>query len=137
MVAAATVAALAVRTLPFTYRTHDGASAKAYLVVPASYGPGRHPPLPLVLSPHGRGVTGRYNLRFWGALPARGAFALVSPDGHGRRLARYSWGYPGQIADLARMGTYARRAFPWLRLDGRTFAIGDSMGGQEVLLLAA
>jgi dipeptidyl aminopeptidase/acylaminoacyl peptidase len=134
---AATVAALAVRTLPFTYRTHDGASAKAYLVVPASYGPSRHPPLPLVVSPHGRGVTGRYNLRFWGALPARGDFALVSPDGRGRRLPQYSWGYSGQIADLAQMSGLAQRAFPWLTLDGRTFAIGDSMGGQEVLLLAA
>jgi len=137
MVAAATAAAFAVRTLPFTYRTHDGARATAYLVVPASYGPGHHPPLQLVVSPHGRGVTGRYNLRFWGALPARGGFALVSPDGHGRRLPLYSWGYSGQVADLAEMGSLARRAFPWLTLDGRTFAIGDSMGGQEVLLLAA
>ena len=137
MVAATTAAALAVRTLSFTYRTHAGARATAYLVVPSWYGPDRDPPIPLVVSPHGRGVTGRYNLRFWGALPARGAFALVSPDGHGRRLAQYSWGYPGQIADLARMGALARSAFPWLRLDGRTFGIGASMGGQEVLLLAA
>jgi poly(3-hydroxybutyrate) depolymerase len=137
MVAAATAAAFAVRTLPFTYRAHDGARAKSYLVVPSWYGPRRHPPLPLVVSPHGRGVSGRYNLRFWGALPARARFALVSPDGHGRRLASYSWGYPGQIDDLAHMGSFARRAFPWLRLDGRVYGIGASMGGQEVLLLAA
>jgi len=138
MVAAAAVAATAaVRTLTFTYRSSGGAAAKAYLVVPAWYGPAKHPPLPLVVSPHGRGVGGRYNLRFWGALPARGRFALVSPDGHGRKLARYSWGYAGQIDDLARMPGLARRAFPWLRLNGRTYGIGDSMGGQEVLLLAA
>jgi hypothetical protein len=137
MVAATTAAALAVRTLPFTYRTHAGARATAYLVVPSWYGPSRHPPLPLVVSPHGRGVTGRYNLRFWGALPARGSFALVSPDGHGRRLARYSWGYPGQIDDLARLPALLRSTFPWLRLDGHTYGIGASMGGQEVLLLAA
>lgn len=35
------------------------------------------------------------------------------------------------------MGSLARRAFPWLRLDGRVYGIGASMGGQEVLLLAA
>lgn len=140
MVAAATAAAgtLAVRTLTFTYRTHRGASATAYLVLPAWYGPRSHPPVPLVISPHGRGAGGRYNLRFWGSLPARGRFALVAPDGRGRVLdGRYSWGYAGQIADLARMPALARRAFPWLRLSGRTYAVGDSMGGQEVLLLAA
>jgi hypothetical protein len=137
VVAAAAIASLAVRTLPFTYRAHDGARAKAYLVVPGWYGPRRHPPLPLVVSPHGRGVSGRYNLRFWGALPARGRFALISPDGRGRKLPLYSWGYAGQVADLSRMGVFARHAFPWLRFDGRTYGIGDSMGGQEVLLLAA
>jgi poly(3-hydroxybutyrate) depolymerase len=138
MVAAAVALTLAVHTLSFRYRTQAGPTATAYLVVPAWYGPRRHPPLPLVVSPHGRGAGGRYNLRFWGALPARGRFALVSPDGHGRRLdGRYSWGWAGQIADLARMPALARRAFPWLRLDGRTYGIGDSMGGQEALLLAA
>ena len=31
-----------------------------------------------------------------------------------------------------------RRAFPWLRIDAkRIYAIGDSMGAQEALLLAA
>jgi hypothetical protein len=137
MVAAAVAATLAVRTLSFTYRTHGGAAARAYLVVPAWYGPARHPPLPLVISPHGRGAGGRYNLRFWGTLPARGRFALVSPDGHGRVLdGRYSWGYAGQIADLGRMGGLARKAFSWLRLNGQTYGVGDSMGGQEALLLA-
>src|SRR5262245_46258315 len=128
-VAFAIAATSGIRTLPFAYHAHKGSVETAYLVVPAWYGPGNHPPLPLVVSPHGRGVTGRYNLRFWGDLPGRGRFALVSPDGHGRRLARYSWGYSGQIADLARMGSFARRAFPWLTLDGRIFGIGDSMGG--------
>jgi poly(3-hydroxybutyrate) depolymerase len=91
-----------------------------------------------VISPHGRGVDGAYNLRFWGDLPARGGFALVSPDGQGRRLALYSWGYRGQVDDLARMPDLAGLAYPWLTVDrSRVFAIGDSMGGQEVLLLAA
>jgi pimeloyl-ACP methyl ester carboxylesterase len=126
------------KVLQFTYRSHTGADRIAYLVLPAWYGPDRHPPLPIVISPHGRGVSGSYNLRFWGALPAHGPFALISPDGQGRRLPFYSWGYRGQIDDLARMPALARRAFPWLRVDDRrVYGIGDSMGGQEVLLLAA
>jgi pimeloyl-ACP methyl ester carboxylesterase len=36
------------------------------------------------------------------------------------------------------MPVLARRAFPWLRIDARrVYAIGDSMGAQEVLLMAA
>ena len=85
-------AAAGVRVLSFSYRAHLGAVRKAYLVLPAWYGPKRHPALPIVVSPHGRGVDGAYNLRFWGNLPARGPFAVVSPDGQGRRLAFYSWG---------------------------------------------
>jgi len=127
-----------VRTLTFTYRSHSGAARKAYVVLPAWYGERRHPVIPVVISPHGRGVSGSYNLRFWGDLPARGPFALISPDGHGRRLPFYSWGFAGQIDDLARMPVFARHAIPWLRLNPhRVYGIGDSMGGQEVLLLAA
>jgi len=126
------------RVRTFVYRSSTGAERKAYLVLPAWYGPERHPAIPVVTSPHGRGVDGAYNLRFWGDLPTRGGFALVSPDGQGRRLPLYSWGYRGQIDDLARMPELAGRAYPWLTLDRtRVFAIGDSMGGQEVLLLAA
>jgi poly(3-hydroxybutyrate) depolymerase len=131
-------AASTVRVLAFTYHSSAGPVRTAYLVLPAWYGRFRHPPIPLVISPHGRGVSGSYNLRFWGDLPARGPFALISPDGQGRRLQFYSWGYAGQIDDLARMPESARKAFPWLTIDpARVYAIGDSMGGQEVLLLAA
>jgi poly(3-hydroxybutyrate) depolymerase len=129
----------AVRTVTFTYRSHAGVATKAYVVLPAWYGPSRHPAIPFVISPHGRGVDGRYNLRFWGAIAARGPFAVVAPDGHGRKLGpAYSWGWRGQIDDLARMPQLARRALPWLRIDAkRIYAIGDSMGAQEALLLAA
>lgn len=110
----------------------------ADVVLPAWYGPTRHPAIPLVISPHGRGVSSSYNLRFWGTLPADGPFALVSPDGQGRRLPLYSWGYPGQIDDLARMPSLVHNAFPWLTIaPHRIYAIGDSMGGQEVLLMLA
>lgn len=128
----------AIHTFTFSYHARGGALRTAYLVLPSWYGPRRHPAIPFVISPHGRGVDGAYNLRFWGALPAKGPFALVSPDGAGRRLPLYSWGYAGQIDDLARMPSLARAAFRWLTIDrSRIYAIGDSMGGQEVLLLGA
>lgn len=120
------------------YRTHDGFRSAASVVLPSWYGPLDNPPLPLVISPHGRGVSGRANIHRWGDLPADGRFAVVNPDGHGRRLRLYSWGYSGQIDDLARMPRIVRRALPWLRLDSsRIYAFGASMGGQETLLLAA
>jgi pimeloyl-ACP methyl ester carboxylesterase len=127
-----------VRVWPIAYRAHDGLSRQALVVLPCWYGRRRHPPLPLVISPHGRGVTPQANASLWGDLPARGPFALVSPDGQGRRLELYSWGDPGQIADLARMPRIVRHALPWLEIDRRRiYAIGGSMGGQEVLLLVA
>ena len=100
--------------------------------------PRRHPPLPLVIAVHGRGISTRDNLRYWGALPAFGPFALVDPAGQGRALARYSWGWRGQIDDLARMPSIVERTVPGLHLDrSRIYAIGSSMGGQETLLLVA
>jgi pimeloyl-ACP methyl ester carboxylesterase len=56
----------------------------------------------------------------------------------GRRLPVHSWGWRGQIADLARMPVIVQQAKPWLRLDLRqVYAVGGSMGGQETLLLLA
>ncbi|MFL6029150.1 MAG: alpha/beta hydrolase family protein [Gaiellaceae bacterium] len=125
-----------VRTIQISYRTHDGLRRAAYVLVPDWYGPDRHPRLPLIISPHGRGVSADANAERWGDLPAAGAFAVVNPEGQGRLFARFSWGYPGQIEDLARMPAIVRRAVPWLRIDtSRVYAMGASMGGQESLLL--
>jgi hypothetical protein len=127
-----------VRTIQIEYRTHDGYRRAAYVLVPDWYGPDRHPRLPLIISPHGRGVPADDNADRWGDLPAVGSFAVVNPEGQGRRFARFSWGYPGQIADLARMPQIVRTNVPWLRLDtSRVYAFGASMGGQESLLLLA
>jgi pimeloyl-ACP methyl ester carboxylesterase len=127
-----------VRVLKIHYRAHDGTKRGAYVVLPAWYGPKEHQRIPLVISPHGRGVSARANARLWGALPARGMFAVISPEGAGRKLSRFSWGSFGQIDDLARMPRIARRALPWLRIDSRrVYAFGGSMGGQETLLLLA
>jgi poly(3-hydroxybutyrate) depolymerase len=128
----------AVRLWRIAYVAHNGMTRPAYVLLPAWYGPTRNPRLPLVISPHGRGATGAANARFWGAMPAVGGFAVISPDGMGRRLAKLSYGYAGQIDDLARMPDVASAALPWLRLDRtRIYALGTSMGGQETLLVVA
>ncbi len=121
------------RTVRFLYRAHDGRLRPALLLLPADY---RGGPIPLVISPHGRGVSAAVNVRFWGDLPAEGDFAVVNPGGEGRRLHQYSWGDPGQIADLARMPRIVERH--GVQVDPhRIYAVGGSMGGQETLLLVA
>jgi poly(3-hydroxybutyrate) depolymerase len=129
----------AVRHWGFRYRAHNGVPRWAVLVAPAEYGPGApSPPLPLVVSPHGRGVRARTNARMWANLPGVGKFAVVCPGGMGRRLPLHSWGYRGQIDDLVRMRTLLRQARPWLRIDpDRIYAVGGSMGGHETLLMLA
>ena len=127
-----------VRVLTISYRAHDGLTRRAYLILPAWYGPKHHPPIPLVISPHGRGVGARANIRRWGDLPGRGGFAVINPEGQGRKLTLFSWGDPGEIRDLARMPSISEHAVPWLRVDRRRlYAFGGSMGGQETLLLLA
>ena len=127
-----------VRTVTVSYRAWDGAARVALLVLPRWYGPRLHPPIPLVISPHGRGITPQDNRHFWGGLPAFGPFAVVNPEGQGRRLTLYSWGWRGQIDDLARMPRILEAALPWFRVDpNRVYAVGSSMGGQETLLLTA
>jgi poly(3-hydroxybutyrate) depolymerase len=121
----------------FRYRAHNRVLRWGIVVLPAQYGPRNPPPpLPLVISPHGRGVRARTNARLWGDLPARGDFAVVCPGGMGRRLPLHSWGWQGQIDDLARMPSILRAARPWLQVGPRRiYAVGGSMGGQETLLL--
>jgi poly(3-hydroxybutyrate) depolymerase len=127
-----------VRIVRIGYRAHDGLLRRAYLVLPRWYGPRDHPPIPLILSPHGRGVPAIENVRVWGNLPAIGRFAVVNPEGQGRRLALYAWGDPGDVRDLAAMPAILRRQLPWLRVNTRRiYAFGASMGGQETLLLVA
>jgi pimeloyl-ACP methyl ester carboxylesterase len=102
-------------------------------MLPVGY---RGGPIPLVISPHGRGTSARANARLWGDLPGLGGFAVVNPAGEGRRLGLYSWGDPGQIDDLARMVTIVRAH--GVDVDPRrVYAVGGSMGGQETLLLLA
>lgn len=128
----------AINVWAIEYVAHDGRPRHAYVVLPKWYGPRRHPRVPFIISPHGRGVPALDNVHVWGNLPAQGRFAVVNPEGQGRRLTLYSWGDPGEIDDLARMPEIVERALPWLRIDRhRIYAFGASMGGQETLLLVA
>ena len=123
----------AVRQLKLHYEANGGRRRFAFLVLPSWYGPGRNPPLPLVIAPHGAGPGPLLSLsRVWGDLASRGPFAVVIPQGQGRELTHYSYGHPGQIDDLARMPAIVQQARPWLRVDRRrVYAVGGSMGGQE------
>jgi hypothetical protein len=103
-----------VRVVTIHYTTHNGLHRAAYVVLPDWYGPGNNPPIPLIISPHGRGVSAEENVDRWGDLPSVGSFAVVNPEGQGRRFARFSWGYAGQIDDLARMPRILRATIPWL-----------------------
>ena len=126
------------RIWKIAYRAHNGARRNAWVLLPSWYGPRNHPAIPLIVSPHGRGLTGRANAGLWGSLPADGPFAVVNPDGQGRLLPAYSWGSYGQVEDLARMPSIVRRTLPWLRIEtSRVYTFGGSMGGQEALLLVA
>ena len=128
----------AVRVWTIHYRAHDGQIRRAFVELPSWYGPGWNPPIPLVISPHGRGIPADDTIRRWGDLPAIGNFAVVHPEGQGRHLTLFAWGDPGDISDLAKMPTFVQRALPWLRINPRRiYAVGASMGGQETLLLVA
>ena len=95
------------RSASFTTEPTMGSSGPPGPVPPAGYHGQR---IPLVITPHGRGVDETDNALFWGDLPGEGDFALIDPAGEGRRLRWFSWGAPGQIADLARMPAIARAA---------------------------
>ncbi len=115
------------------YVAHDGVRRSALLLLPDGY---HGQKLPLVISPHGRGVDQSMNARLWGDLPGEGQFAVINPAGEGRRLHWFSWGAPAQISDLARMPEIAEAHGVNVE-PSRIYAVGGSMGGQETLLLAA
>ena len=127
-----------VRTWTIHYTAHNGADRLAYVLLPSWYGPKKNPTIPVIISPHGRNANGLSNSKYFGNLPAVGRFAVISPDGMGRRLALKSYAYRRQIDDLAKMPDVAERELPWLRLDrSRVYALGSSMGGHETLMLVA
>jgi poly(3-hydroxybutyrate) depolymerase len=127
-----------VRVWMIHYRAHDGLLRRAFVQLPSWYTPAHDPPIPLIISPHGRGVPASANIRRWGNLPSTRGFAVVNPEGQGQRLRLFAWGDSGDIRDLARMPRIVEHALPWVHVDRRrVYAFGGSMGGQETLLLVA
>ncbi len=119
------------RRIRITYRAHNGVLRPAWLLLPIAYDGS---PIPLVISPHGRGVGAAANADLWGDLPGEGDFAVINPAGEGRVTRYYSWGDPGEISDLARMPKIVEAH--GIRVS-KVYAVGGSMGGMETLLLVA
>ncbi len=126
------------RLVTLRFRGPGGHEDVVVVAMPAWYGARRHPALPLVISPHGRGGSARGNARRWGDLPGRLRLIVLDAGVWGRRLQRDSWAWPPEIDQLARLPQLVRRRLPYLRFDPRRiYAAGDSMGGQEALMLLA
>jgi pimeloyl-ACP methyl ester carboxylesterase len=126
------------RRLTIHFPGPDGVRDSAVVALPSWYGPHDHPRLPLVISPHSRGITPWQQSRRWGDLPGRFRLIVVDPGLHGRIIPRRSWAWPPDIARMADLPTIVRRRIPYLRYDpDRVYAAGDSMGGQETLMLVA
>ena len=120
------------------FRGLEGRRDRVVVAMPAWYGPRRHPALPLIISPHGRGGTARGNARRWGNLPGRLGVIVLNSGLSGRRLRRYSWAWPPEVDELASLPRLVQRRLRYLRFDPRrVYAAGDSMGGQEALMLLA
>jgi poly(3-hydroxybutyrate) depolymerase len=126
------------RLVTLRFRGPGGHEDAVVVAMPAWYGPRRHPALPLIISPHGRGGTARGNARRWGDLPGRLGVIVLNAGLSGRVLQRDSWAWPPEIEGLARLPRLVRQRVHYLRFDSRRiYAAGDSMGGQEALMLLA
>jgi pimeloyl-ACP methyl ester carboxylesterase len=136
--AAAPARVTATRRFAIHFLGPDGVRDTAVVALPAWYGPHDDPRLPLVISPHSRGITPWQQARRWGDLPGRFRLIVVNPGLHGRIIPRRSWAWPPDIAEMADLPATLRRRIPYLRYDAnRIYAAGDSMGGQETLMLVA
>jgi hypothetical protein len=126
------------RWLQIRFTGPGGRRDRLVVGLPSWYGPRDDPPLPLVISPHSRGLTPWQEARRWGDLPGRFGIAVVNTGLHGRVIPRRSWAWPPDIAEMADLPGLLPRFLPYLRIDpNRIYAAGDSMGGQETLMLVA
>jgi pimeloyl-ACP methyl ester carboxylesterase len=126
------------RWLRIHFSGPGGRRDSALVGLPAWYGPRDDPLLPLVVSPHSRGLTERQEARHWGDLPDRFRLIVVVPGLHGRVIPRRSWAWPPDIAEMTELPGIVHSRIPYLRFDpNRVYAAGDSMGGQETLMLVA
>ena len=127
----------AVRVWTVRYRAHNGLAREAHIALPRDLGPANNPPVPLIISPHGRESRAREPELL--GRPAR-ARSVRGDQPRGPRA--------GAAAPLVGLGAADRRSrdmqyvakatLPWLRIRPHSvYAMGGSMGGQETLLLVA
>lgn len=110
----------------------DGTDRGAVILAPSDHAQRTQP---LMIVSHAAGYSAEDTAAYWGDLPSRRGFIAVFPVGHGRKLDLYSFGWQGQISDLAQMPEIVDGI--GYKVDPqRIFAAGVSMGAQESLLLA-
>jgi poly(3-hydroxybutyrate) depolymerase len=125
------------QAVPVPYLAWNGTPRQAVVLLPASHQPG-DPALPCVIAAHGRDMPPAVVAQRWGELPTMLGLAVICADSAGIREPYNSWAAPGQVRDLMRLPALVERAVSGLRFDhDRIFAAGVSMGGQEVLCMAA
>jgi len=119
------------------YSAWNGALRRAIVLLPAGYS-AEQGPLPCVIAAHGRDMPATVVAQRWGSLPTDIGCAVVCADSAGVREAYNSWAAPGQLYDLMRLPDLVQTAVPSAVFDdSRLYAVGVSMGAQEVLCLAA
>ena len=132
------------RLIEFT-STADGTVQRADLYTPAE---GVAKPVPVVIAPHpitwsaaeeyNGGLTGGYKRGYhagWYGLADRYKVVIVMPHGHSRRIDGCSLASPEQISDIAQL----INVMPEFQVDvnhNQIYACGESMGGQEALVVA-
>lgn len=110
----------------------DGSARQAVILGPDSMGDEL---LPLVIVPHAAAFSAEATAAYWRDIPAKRGVIAVFPFGHPRKLELFSFGWHGQIEDLASLPRILTNiGYP---VDAsRVYGVGISMGGMEVLLLA-
>jgi len=91
--------------------------------------------LPLLVAAHPAGGASTC-VDQMATLAGRFNFVLACLDGQGDSTRAFSYGAPGQIADLAAAPNLIAGRLPGMKLDARKlYLVGSSMGGTEALLV--
>ena len=116
------------------YDTWNGHRRSLTILYPRRF-TGTGTPLPLVVAAHPAGGASTC-VDQMADLPGRFGFVLACLDGQGDFTRSFSYGSPGQIADLAAAPDLIAGRLPGMKIDGRRMTIvGSSMGGTEALLV--
>jgi hypothetical protein len=118
------------KTINFT--SPYNVSTKSVVVLSPSQADGE---LPLIIVPHAANFSAEETSAYWEPFISRKGFIAAFPIGHGRVDDLCSFGWRGQMADLANLPSLLSNSGYQIDMS-RIFAVGLSMGGQESLLLA-